>query len=235
MFRYIRKLIPHKLRRKIKQRICDAKDMDARLLNLREAGLQPTATVDGGAFVGGWSQSFWSVWPQVPSYLIEPQPDKQETLSQLAATVLGSVVFPCVVAAENGRADLFLEGTNSRVAPDGQTGACSVAVRTLADIFDEVKIFPNLVKLDLQGHEMEALKGAGRRLKEVEVFILETSVIRIGDVPIFEELDQFMRDQGYRFYDCIPSYYRPRDNALWQMDVFYVRRDSSLWASRSWN
>src|ERR1019366_8538169 len=47
--------------------------------------------------------------------------------------------------------------------------------------------------------------------------------------------DPFMEARGYRLYDVLPQYYRPRDGALYQMDVFYVRNDSALIASRSWD
>jgi hypothetical protein len=44
-----------------------------------------------------------------------------------------------------------------------------------------------------------------------------------------------MEARAYRLYDVLPQYYRPLDGALWQMDVFYVRHDSALVASRRWD
>ena len=69
---------------------------------------------------------------------------------------------------------------------------------------------------------------------QFEVVILEVSVLRIGDVPIFREVDQYLTQKGYRVYDLLPSYFRPRDGALWQMDAFYVQETSPLIASRDW-
>ena len=83
--------------------------------------------------------------------------------------------------------------------------------------------------------ELDALAGTERHLKQFEVILLEVSVLRIGHVPIFADVAQHMEARGYRIYDVLPQYYRPRDGALWQMDVFYVRNDSALVASRSWN
>ncbi len=61
------------------------------------------------------------------------------------------------------------------------------------------------------------------------------SVLRIGEVPIFHEVNTVMEDHGFRLYDVIPQYDRPRDGALWQVDAFFVRHDSALIASRSWD
>ena len=81
---------------------------------------------------------------------------------------------------------------------------------------------------------MSSLAGAVECLKKFEVIILEVSVLRIGDVPLFSEVDSYMQSRDYRLYDVLPTYYRPLDGALWQMDVFYVRTDSELLASRQW-
>jgi Methyltransferase FkbM domain len=127
--------------------------------------------------------------------------------------------------------------TNSRiVSGEEKDGAIKVSCTTLDQVLDGLSDFqPNLLRLDVQGFELEAMVGSERHLKQFEVIILEVSVLRIGDVPIFSEVDQFMDARGYRLYDLLPQYYRPRDGALWQMDVFYVRQDSALIASRNWD
>jgi hypothetical protein len=82
---------------------------------------------------------------------------------------------------------------------------------------------------------MEALDGASRHLPQFEVIVLEASLIRIGDVPVFAEIQHYMEKRDYRLYDVLPQYYRPLDGALWQVDVFYARRDSPLVSSRNWD
>jgi hypothetical protein len=72
-------------------------------------------------------------------------------------------------------------------------------------------------------------------LANIEVLLLEISVLRIGDVPVFREVDRQLEALGFRMYDVIPQYYRPLDNALWQVDAFYVRETSPLIASRAWS
>jgi len=78
------------------------------------------------------------------------------------------------------------------------------------------------------------LEGADDLLQQFEVIILEVSVIRIGPVPTFFEVMQYMDRKGYRLYDFLPMYYRPLDNALWQGDAFFVRNNPTLVASLSW-
>ena len=210
--------------------------MEARLANLRHAGFCPTGVIDAGAFEGDWTKKFWQIWPDVPSCLIEPQLGKQELLGALAPLVPGSLSLACAVGAQTGMVRFHLAETNSGISSNLDEDGVTVECRTLDDILGSAISFrPNFLKLDLQGHELEALKGCKHHLEQFEVVLLEVSVLRIGDVPIFHDVDQFLEERGYRFYDAVPEYYRPLDGALWQMDVFYVRKVSKLIGSRSWS
>src|SRR6266436_4167158 len=84
----------------------------------------------------------------------------------------------------------------------------------------EKRQIPDLVKLDVQGFELEALKGATQLFGRTEVFIMET--------PVFHEVVQFMADRGYLTYDFPGFLRRPRDGALGQCGVCFVRENSPL-------
>ena len=237
MIRYFKELFPHEFRQRLKRVLFAHQDMNARLLNLRRANFSPSGVVDGGAYQGDWTRTLWTVWPDCPSLMIEPLPSQFQVLSSLAAKTNGSAVAPKAVGSKRGEVLFRLGETNSSIVSDGaREGTIKVECTTLDDLLDEISGFkPDMLKLDLQGHELEALAGAERHLKQFEVIILEVSVLRIGEVPVFSEVDRFMEARGYRLYDVLPQYYRPLDGALWQMDVFYVRDDSALIASRNWN
>ena len=134
-------------------------------------------------------------------------------------------------------ASFQIEASNSRLA--GNAGVASlpivqVSVRRLDDLLSEQPRHFNLLKVDVQGSELDVLSGAGLKLSQFEVIILEVSLIQMGVAPSFNEVMQYMHEKGYRLYDFLPMYYRPLDNALWQGDAFFVRNDSSLVSSREW-
>ena len=213
--------------------------MAARLLNLRRAGFQPTGAIDGGAFHGEWTSEFWQVWANVPVLLVEPQPQCRTILEKLASPVAGSKVASCALGEYDGNISFALQETNSGVRPDiaeADSGNVQVPMTTLSSLLRQSSKFsPNFLKLDLQGYELPALRGGLKELSKFEVVLLEISILRIGEVPIFDEVNQFLQDNGFRLYDLIPQYYRPKDGALWQIDAFYTRENSELIASRDWN
>lgn len=234
----MKQLLPHGWRQALKRRLFVVRDMTTRLQTLRRAGFRCTGAIDAGAYHGDWSREFWGVFPQVPVLMVEPQPAPQSQLRDLAASVPDSEVIAAALSDRAGSITFHLEESNSgiRVGDSFPAGeAISVPCTTLAAILDERGRFaPNLLKLDLQGHELQALLGAGDQLLRFEVIICELSLIPIGGVPIFAVLNRFFEEQGYRLYDVLPQYDRPLDGALWQLDAFYVRLDSGLIASRSW-
>jgi FkbM family methyltransferase len=236
MLKFIKSLFPYALRQQWKRSLFSHQDMASRLANLRRAGFQPQGIIDGGAYRGDWVKDVWAVWPGVPCALVEPQLERKPQLERLARQVNGSFVVAQALGSQSGTANFQLCETASGISDEVIPGkTIEVPITTIKAILNEHPGFKSdFLKLDLQGYELPALKGAGVKMQQFEVVLLEVSIIRIGDVPSFSEMDQFMISQGFRVYDVIPQYYRPLDGALWQMDVFFVRNDSSLVVSRQW-
>ena len=233
----MKQLLPHSWRQALKRRLFVVRDMRTRLQTLKRAGFHCTGAVDAGAYRGDWTQEFWNVYPGVPVLLVEPQPTPQSLLRHLVTTTPGSEVISVALSDRHGTASFVLEESNSGLRSNHTTdGLCvDVPCITLAEALATRSHFvPNLLKLDLQGHELQAMQGAGCVLQQFEVIITEFSVIPIGNVPAFAEVNRFLELQGYQLYDVLPQYDRPLDGALWQLDVFYVRRGSSLLSSQSW-
>jgi FkbM family methyltransferase len=233
----IKKLLPKSLKSSLKDSM-GYKTMENRLQNLAHAGFQCTGAIDVGAYHGEWSKGLRAVW-SVPLIMVEPQPPCKPFLLSLASSFGANSVHieQCALSKEAGSVEFLLEETNSRMAPSGNAvglPAIKVPVKTLREMILQYAEKFNLLKADVQGFELDVLEGAGDLLQQFEVIILEVSVIRIGPVPTFFEVMQYMDLKGFRLYDFLPMYYRPLDNALWQGDAFFVRNDSSLVSSLAW-
>jgi hypothetical protein len=93
-----------------------------------------------------------------------------------------------------------------------------------------------LLKLDLEGHELKALRGGVRVLQLVEVVLTELQFFEINGNgrPLFGDVVSFFRDRGFELYDFACLSARPRDLRLRMGDVIFARRDSALLVDRSW-
>jgi FkbM family methyltransferase len=235
MTRFVTSLLP-KSAKSVVKRLVGVQDMETRLRNLTRAGFVCSGAVDVGAYAGDWALVAKKAFA-CPVLMIEPQPDRRSGLERLAR--LHGFEFEAVVVSGSRRsARLLLQSTNSRlVADDDATDLPQIAVEVerLDDVLPRhPTLSPNLLKVDVQGHELAVLDGAASAIRQMEVIVLEVSLIRIGPVPVFREVVEYMAARGFRLYDFLPMYYRPLDGALWQGDAFFVRNDSNLVASEAW-
>lgn len=95
---------------------------------------------------------------------------------------------------------------------------------------------PDLIKLDVQGYEIEVLKGGIETLASGTGVLMEVNLIDINKgAPLFHDAVAFMADRGFRVYDICSFGCRPYDRALWQVDVIFVNSSSPLVSSKRWS
>ncbi len=236
MLKFIKRSLPEGFKRRVKHSM-GFQDMETRLRNLRRAGFVCAGAVDVGAFAGEWALLANNEFA-CPVIVVEPQPGQQSTLRQLAAS-RPFKLEPIALAAEPATLSFQLQQTNSRLLSDAEVLSDLPSIMVPVDRLDLMltrhpELHHNLLKVDVQGFELAVLDGAGDALMQFEIVILEVSIIRIGPVPVFTEVLDYMALRSYRLYDFLPMYYRPLDGALWQGDAFFVRNDSALVASERW-
>ena len=86
---------------------------------------------------------------------------------------------------------------------------------------------PDLMKLDVQSFELEALKGASSTFGKTAAYILEVSFFSfyVPEAPVFNEVVYFMKQRGYVAYDFAGFQRRPLDGALGQCDICFVQEN----------
>jgi FkbM family methyltransferase len=110
------------------------------------------------------------------------------------------------------------DGEHTRIVP----------MRRLDTILHEAE-GPILLKVDVEGFELDVLRGAKNLMKLVDVVIIETRLLRVIEgTSIFNEVCQYMQDQGFQVYDIVDMIARPLDDALILCDLVFVRNTSSL-------
>jgi FkbM family methyltransferase len=203
-------------------------------LKARDFGLR--LLFDVGASDGFWTKLARSVFPDVTSVLLEPRPAAYEALAAYCRETPRSTPIRAGAGATIGTATLTDWGTGSTILPvdAGDAAQFNVALTTLDAVAEQHGV-PELVKLDVEGFELEVMKGASRLLGATEIFIIEVALFRFVDRPMLHDVVAFMAARDYYAYDIAGFVRRPHDGAVGLVDLCFVRGNGPLHASAAWS
>ena len=94
---------------------------------------------------------------------------------------------------------------------------------------------PELVKIDVEGLELDVLEGARTFLGSTELFIVEVSFFRWSSRwPSIVDVVRYFAERGYVPYDLSWFLRRPLDGALGLADMAFALEDGFLRSRREW-
>lgn len=210
--------------------------VDVALRNMKDRGFLPRAVIDGGAHLGSFSLAAKQIFPRATFHLIEPQPACRVPLKALCAKE-GFVLHEYALADQVGKISLSPTAepnTGAHVVPNSDTG--NVKASTLDALFGQ-RISANdrtLLKLDLQGYELHALRGGLALLPSIEVILAEVSFYAQAYEPSIIDLMNFLDSNGFQLYDIAAISGRRRDNRAHQGDFIFARKGSQLLDDTRW-
>lgn len=217
-------------------------DMKCLLEDMKHRGLQCFSILDVGANQGLWSRMAKEVYPECNFNLIEPQIEHEPKLKQFCEEFKGSQYFITGAGSKNEILTLTIwdDLQGSSVIYEEKEELLTIGkqrkidVVKIDDLIKQRKIkIPQLMKLDIQGFELEALKGATHTFGITEAYILEIALYSFG-APVINEVIDFMLQKNYVVYDFPGFIRRPLDGALYQCDICFVKKDSFLRKHRHW-
>lgn len=212
-----------------------------RLRELRHRGFHPKTLIDVGAHKGEFSLIAADVWPEMAR--IHAIDANHATMDELTASLLRIADAQQEMAVLRSHALLLGDGAVGPICFYSMSSGSSIYWEKTSVHREKVMMEPRtldslaatgytpmpiLLKLDVQGAELEVLDGADVLLPSVEVIICECSTIEYDEsAPLFAEVVAYMAARDFLVYDFAGNY-RTTENAMFQTDVIFVREDSEL-------
>ena len=197
----------------------------------------PTFIIDVGANHGVWTRSASSIFPTAKFLMVEPQ----ERLQSYARDLLQQPRLRWLTAGisdQPGTMKLTLPPRDDSATFRFSEAAAQargypqveVPVTTLDAIVTQEGQIPELVKIDAEGFDLKALRGASRLLGTTEVFFVECGICTLEFENTLQAVCSFMWEKGYRVADFTGLNQSPKYGVLWLSEVAFVRESSPVWA-----
>lgn len=190
--------------------------------------------LDVGANRGQFSIAARHVFPSAHIYAFEPlesardcyrsvvtEPSRMHPFA-LGATK-GSQTF--FVTSRSDSSSLFLPGDGQRQAYGvGLSSTIIVPVERLDDVVKPAELVsPVLLKLDVQGAEIDVLKGATKLLFQIDAIYCEVSFVELyHQQPIASEIVSFLYDYGFSLRGVFNTSHTKRFGPT-QADMLFFR------------
>jgi len=199
-------------------------------------GRSAPVVIDGGAHLGDMAERFGALLPRAEFHCFEPDPALAETLVRKFA---GSPLVHVVQAALGdvaGKAKFNINvsrPTNSLLPP---SESLQPDLKQLCELVEQVEVevitideycransvnHVDVIKLDLQGYDYLALKGAVSTLEKARVVLVEVLFEEIYQgCHCFPDTLNLMIAQGFKLHTLCGLHYGEADELLWADAIF---------------
>jgi FkbM family methyltransferase len=188
--------------------------------------------VEAGAFNGRNTIEMAAFWPKAVIHAFEPVETASRQLSQRITPFEKCIrIYPYALGAKPGRFEMHISGTSpssgtqssSLLKPSAHTEAYEDVQFTSTTQVSVVRLdewatahqisHVDFLWLDLQGFELEALKGSGDLLSTVSAVHAEVSNVQLYEgAPLYPEVLDWMANRG--FFPAVEALFRIGGNVL---------------------
>jgi FkbM family methyltransferase len=203
------------------------------LERVRELGMSPKTVVDVGVATG--TKGLYGVFPDVRYVMVEPLKESIPFMEELAQLYPGAIKVHAAAGRQAGEAEFVVDPglSGSSFLLKRKFGEPrKVPVVTLDSLIAEHALeAPFLLKLDVQGFELEVLAGAEEMIKSTALVITEASLWadkKRKGMASFVELVNWFDQRGMVLYDIAQIVRRELDGAIAELDLVFCPADSPL-------
>jgi FkbM family methyltransferase len=205
-------------------------DMESVLKQLAKRAGPIATVVDIGASNGRWSEMSMKLFPQARFIGVDPLVEREPQLKRLKERTPQFDYILCV-AGNKDNETVELAITEDL---DGSTiGGAGIVRKVPSHSIDEIIRVkkcagPFILKFDTHGFEVPILKGAAKTMENTRYIVMEVYNYRhVEGTLLFHEMCSLLDGMGFRCFNMADPLQRPLDGCLWQMDLFFARKDDA--------
>ena len=205
------------------------------ILSLLKDKINPKYILDIGCGHGEWFLKCNFFFPNAKYLLFDANKYNEDNLKNLKNKYSNMSYKICLLSETVREHKFFNMGYGSSVyeektnfTKDVEHIMSSTLENELTDF--KLDISNNIIKLDVQGSEIDILKGLGSKIDLFAIIILETSVKEYNKgSPLFIDVINYMNKKNYSLYDIYDLKRLGMNKSfLVQFDAVFVKKNSSI-------
>ncbi len=223
--------IVYEVIRKIK-RLKNRSELD-NFHRLKKLGFNPQSIFDVGANRGEWSKNLIEIFKDSNFFLFEPQVEMEPFLKRFTDNNKGSKYFITALGESEKTEEIGIwpgyYGTTF-LHDNLNLEKRKINIQSINFLLENNLVpIPDILKMDVQGFEMDILRGSTSCFNKTEIIILETYLYSfLSNQPIFSEIVSYMYDNGYVIFDFEPFNRNKGTKMLRYFDTIFIKKDSSI-------
>ncbi len=205
------------------------RDLSEFLKHVKRLGFEPQTIIDVGVATGTFP--LYENFPDSTHLLIEPLYEFEHIIKEICQKYNALYVM-AAAGSESGKIQINVHPdlSSSSIYIEKESKFIDSISREVIQIRidnickEKTLKGPYLIKVDVQGAELDVLEGATDIINNIEVIILEVSLFELYEGgPQFYDVIDYMYKKGFIVYDIFGGQYRKFDGALIQLDIVFVK------------
>jgi FkbM family methyltransferase len=197
----------------------------------KNRGFIPKIIFDIGAHTGGWTKGMRDIFSESEYYLFEAfegnnkyNVEKNYYNIFLSKQDREPITFFNVDAEHTTGNSRYFELTTYFL--NNKVYSNTLISKSLDTFVTEEKIpYPDLIKIDVQGSELDILKGGEQCMKHATMILLEVSIHQYNkEAPLFAQVIHYMDISGFEVIDLIQLH--NSGTYLIQVDLLFAKKNS---------
>jgi FkbM family methyltransferase len=204
---------------------------------LKKVNFTPKHIVDVGANHGTWTREALKYFPDAYFTMVEPQYWLKESFNDLLESNSKIRFYPVGAGKQSGTFKFtIVDRDDSCTFKFTQEEAMlqgykqlDLPITTINEVLSKQDIFfPDIVKIDAEGLDLEVLEGASECFGKTEIFMVEAAIVSKQMPNTFLTLTSYMDKNGYTLFD-ITDLNRPfKLRVLWLTELVFVKKGGVL-------
>ena len=196
--------------------------------------------LDVGANIGNWSAALFGQQPHAQIVALEPSGHAFKALEHRFGSDPRITLLNIAAGREASSGTLYADAPGSGLASLTQRDLShhglefshheSVKIAPLDSVCTEIGLRPNVLKMDVEGHELDVLAGAQEILSHVEVIQFEFGGSNVDTRTYIKDFYDFLSPFGYSMFRVTPRRVVPLVSYRESFEVFQT---TNLLASRN--